>query len=179
MSEKPKSARYISKYAQLRIVLKPAYTSELHGRVVTHPGEDVRFENGYYETDKPEVIEALEKRPEFGGIFIKVPDDTDALAHRKEWTKDLETRQKELDEKEKQLAEREARISAQEGGRTTKVEKEENLLDLTRDALDDLAQAEGIENPEDYPNKKELVEAIKQARENKKGSAEGEGTPAY
>lgn len=181
--EEIKKARYVSKYAQLRIVLKPAYTSELNGRVITHPGEDVRFENGYYETDKPEVIEALEKRSEFGGIFIRVPDDTDAQLHRTEWSKDLETRQKELEAKEKALAEREAKLDAKESGRTVsnKKEEEEDLEALTRDALEDLAQAEGVENPEDFPNKKTLIEAIKENRENQKenGSAEGQGTPAY
>lgn len=180
-NEKAKTVRYISKYGQLRIVLKPTYTSELHGRIVTHAGEDVRFEDGVFSTDKAEVVEALEKRSEFGSIFIRVPDDTDALAHREEKYKDIETKQKELEEKEKELAIREARLNNDETGRTVSgvVNVNDGLEALTRDALNELAEEQGIEEPEKYLNKKLLIQAIRESKEDLNKGEEGEGLGAY
>lgn len=176
-----KTARYVSRYAQLRLVLKPAYTSELHGRVVTHPGEDVRFEGGVYETKDPSIIEQLESRNEFGSIFIRVPDDTDSAVHKTEWLKDLETRKKELEDKEAELAKREAKLKEAETGRTVsnKKEDEDDLDGLKREELVKIAKEVGLE-AEDYKvgvKNADIIAKIRKAKAVKEGKQEG--APAY
>jgi hypothetical protein len=44
-------------------------------------------------------------------------------------------------------------------------EKTDDLLDLTREQLDELAVEAGVENPGDLPNKGEVAEAIRAAEE--------------
>lgn len=180
--EKKITNTYVSKYAQLRIVLKPAYTSELNGRVITHPGEDIRFNEGVYMTSDPAIIEQLEKRPEFGSIFIKVPGDTNAQVHKDEWLKDLETRQKELEDKEADLAKREAKLKEAETGRTVsnKKEDEDDGLDgLKREALVEIAEQEGLEADDYKVGKKnvDIIAKIRSVRASKSGTQEG--APKY
>jgi len=168
MGTENKTERYVSKYSQLRIVLKPSYTSELNGRVLSHKGEDVQFEGGFYETDNASIIEQLEQRPEFGSIFIKVPSDTkDAVEHRNDMLKDLEDRQKDIEAREKALAEKEAKLSNQETG------KVDELEDLKRTALNEIAEGLGIDKDVYRPGQSndKVIKAIKEAQ-----SVPGEGS---
>lgn len=179
--KKQKPVTYVSKYLALRIVLKSSYNNEVGGRVVTHPGQSVRFVEGAYITEDPAIIASLEARPEFGSIFIRVPDDTEAMAHREDWQKDLETRQKELDQKEKDLAEREARINAtEEGGRSASAgEVSDDLVDLGRPALIEVAKSEGVDPSAWKPGttNDSLIEAIRAKRTEGAGEEGPEAGP--
>jgi len=188
--EEQKEVTYVSKYFSLRIVMKPSYNTEVGGRVVTHTGESVRFEEGVFKTDDPKLIEALEARPEFGSAFIRVPDDTEAVSHRDEMTKDLETRQKELDEREEDIKRREALIDeGGEAGRTaSQGEVSDDLANLRRPALVEIA--EGLEIDPSVWKPGTTNESIKEAIRAKRaengegetpepGSSEGDEDGAY
>ena len=176
--KKQKPVTYVSKYLALRLILKPSYNTETGGRVITHPGESVRFEEGAFITEDTAIIAALEARPEFGSIFIRVPDDTEAMAHREDWQKDLETRKEELDTREKELAEREARINEnEEGGRSVSAgEVSDDLVDLGRPALIEVAKDLGIDSSTWKPGttNDSLIAAIRAKREENAAESEEE-----
>ena len=187
MSTDKKSTGYVSKYGQLRIVLKPTYTTEQQGRIITHAGNSVQFENGYYETDNEVIVEALEARPEFGSVFIRVPDDTEAAALREERFANQDEREKELDRREADLAKREALLKSQEAGRT-ETTPYDHLETLKRPALNKIA--EDLNLDEDLykvgKSNKDVIEAIREAQDEKgpnplmdESREEGGGTPAY
>ena len=179
-------AKYISRRRELRIVLKPSYNKELDGRVVTIQGTSVRFSDGIYETEDQEIIEALEKHPNFGagpnGEFIRVPDNVgDMVGERAERFKDLETREKELADKEASLKEREAKIQgSEEGAKAGKPEAGDGLDELKRDQLVKIAEEEGLA-PEEYKvgvKNTAIVESIRVKRSEKTGAPKT-GEPAF
>jgi hypothetical protein len=92
-----KKAIYISRYRELRLVTKSAYSKEVDGRIVTYPGTAIQFRDGVFETEDPQEIKLLEGHKNFGNIFIKVEAGTkEAKQIRDEKYKDLEQRNKEL-----------------------------------------------------------------------------------
>lgn len=169
MTEQATTARYVSKFLELGIVRKASYTKEVDGRVVSYPGEKIRFSEGVFETSDPEVIKFLEERPEFGEVFIRVPDDVASLAHREERFKDLEAREKELAQREKEILEKEAKLNASEEG--GKAPSGDGLDELKKDDLLVIAEEEEVELGEN-PKKADIVLAIRTNR------AKGE-TPAF
>lgn len=77
------------RFKLLRIVLDPKAKKEVMGQLVTtsltnrfknHPhGVTVEFENGFYETDDEEIIEALKSHEDYGSMF----DSTDTVVIEK------------------------------------------------------------------------------------------------
>lgn len=77
------------RFRLLRVVLDPKAKKEVMGQLVTtsltnrfknHPhGVTVEFENGFYETDDAEVIEALKSHDDYGSMF----DSTDSAVIEK------------------------------------------------------------------------------------------------
>lgn len=124
-------ARYISRFLALRIVVKPTFTKEVEGRIVTVPGKAIRFEQGVFETSDKELIDFLESdKKAFGTTYIRVPDNIEsALEERKEMIKDLEEREADLKRREDALKKKEAKIGAKEEGSKVKVTKKETEKD--------------------------------------------------
>lgn len=179
MTTKATTARYISRYRELKIVRKASYTKEVDGRVVSLPGESIRFADGLYQTSDPAVIEFLEARPEFGDIFVRVPDNVDAMVHRSKHMKDLESKEQELAEREAAVAAREAKLNASEEGSGAGQETD-GLDELKKAELLEIATKEEVENVDDFrkPGVKnaDIVSAIRAKRE--AGKAAGDA-PAY
>lgn len=121
-TENNNPARYVSKFNSLRIVVKPAYTKEVDGRIVTVSGKDVRFVEGVFETTDADLIAFLSSPKQgLGNTYIKIDDNVESLVEKRaEWTKDLETREAELAAREKALKKKEAKISGSEEGSKTK-----------------------------------------------------------
>lgn len=122
-------AKYVSKYLNLKLIRKPAYTKEIEGRVVTTPGESIQFDQGAYETEDADEIKFLEGHDNFGKIFIKV-DEEDLKKARGEKFKDLETKEAELKAKEEELAKKEKALEEgasvpKKGGKKGKSAKKE------------------------------------------------------
>lgn len=162
---KTTTTRYFSKYRELKIVRNGTYTKEVDGRIVTVPGNSIRFANNVYETSDPEEIKFLESRPEFGETFIKVPVKVETGEFIKDQLEDLEQREARLKAKEDELTKKEAKLNAnEEGGSATPEEAElEISIKNSREELDEYATGVGVENPEKLANKGEVLEAIKNA----------------
>lgn len=111
---KTTTARFISKYRELKIVHKSSFTKEVDGRIVYVPGTKIQFTNGAYETSNPEIIEFLEARPEFGKIIQRVPDDVSNFAAQKELSQTLEQREAELAKREAALEKAELKLAKDE-----------------------------------------------------------------
>lgn len=95
--QEAKKAIYISRYRELRIVTKAAYSNQVDGRVVTYPGKFIQFHEGVFETENQEEIQLLEGHKNFGNIFIRVEAGTkEAKQIRDDKYKDLEQKNKEL-----------------------------------------------------------------------------------
>lgn len=183
-------SKYISRRRELRIILKPSYSKEVDGKVVTTPGISARFSDGIFETQDEEIIALLEAHPNFGGgtngEFIKVPENVADLAkERDEKFKDLETREAELKAREKDLEIREKRIQgSEEGSRAGKPEAGDGLDEMKRDQLVEIAEKEGLA-PEEYKvgvKNTAIVESIRAKRNEKKEPGEGapkDGEPAF
>ena len=86
---------FISKYRELRLVVKSAYSKEVDGRIVTYQGKSIQFHDGMFETEDPEEIKFLEGHKNFGNTFVKAYSG-DARKERENKYKDLDTREKEL-----------------------------------------------------------------------------------
>lgn len=181
------TARYISKYLELGIVRKASYYKEVDGRVVPVLGEKVKFHQGVFETSDPEIMAFLEARPEFGNIFIRVPDNVDAIVHRDEKFKDLDTREKELAEREAEIARKEALLNASEEGARTPENAKDNgaqgeagdgLEDLNKAGLLEVAEKEGVEDWEAFKRPGVSLDSIREAIRAKRASAPADA-PAY
>lgn len=159
-------ARYISRYLALRIVVKPAYTKEVDGRIVTVPGKDIRFDQGVFETTDQELIDFLEADKSFGSTYIRVPDDVaDVAKDRGEWMKDLETKERELKEREEALKAREAKVNANEEGAKAGDGLRGNMPKADLLAI---ATAEGVEGVDDTTKNADIIAAIRAKREEAK-----------
>lgn len=164
-------ARYISRYLALRIVVKPAYTKEVDGRVVTVQGKDIRFDQGVFETTDQELIDFLEADESFGTTYIRVPDGVeDVVKDRGEWMKDLETKERELAEREAALKAREAKVNSSEEGAKAGDGLRENMK---KEELLQIAMTEGVEGLTEETKNKDIIAAIRAKREEK---GEGDGS---
>ena len=61
---------FLSKYPELRIVIKPAYHQIINGIREYTPGKDIQFHNRRFETDDPEVIEFIKNNNSFGRDIV-------------------------------------------------------------------------------------------------------------
>lgn len=168
-------ARYISRFLALRIVVKPAYTKEVDGRIVTVPGKDIRFNEGVFETTDQELIDFLEADKSFGTTYIRVPDDVaDVAKDRGEWMKDLETKERELAEREAALKAREAKVNSSEEGAKAGDGLRANMAKAD---LLEIAKAEGVEGVDDTTKNADIIAAIRAKREENgdDGSSESAG----
>jgi hypothetical protein len=143
-TKKPVMARYISKSLKLSLGIKSSYYKEVNGKRETVPGHRVNFEEGMFQTDNPELQELLEKRSEFGTLFIRIPEgETDSDI--KERMKPLNEKEKELKQREAELDRREKLLKSKEAGRKeTKGEGDESLDGLKREELVTIAKDLGI-----------------------------------
>lgn len=163
-------ARYISRFLALRIVMKPSYTKEVDGRVVTVPGKDIRFIDGAFETEDEDVINFLESDKSFGTTYIRVPDNVDnVVKERGEWMKDLETKEKELAEREAALKAREAKVnSSEEGGKAG-----DGLRNnMPKAELLSIAEEEGVEGVDETTKNADIIDAIRAKRDSAKQPGE-------
>lgn len=63
--------RFIArKYRGLRVILKPAYRQIVNGVDTYQSGKTVEFNNGVFETNDPELIQALKACNVYGSMFI-------------------------------------------------------------------------------------------------------------
>lgn len=158
-------ARYISRFLALRIVVKPAYTKEVDGRIVTVPGKDIRFTEGVFETEDQELIDFLEADKSFGTTYIRVPDNVlNPKNDRDEWMKDLETKEKELAEREAALQAREAKVNSSEEGAKAGDGLRENMA---KAKLLEIAQEEGVEGVSEETKNADIIAAIRAKRAEK------------
>lgn len=158
-------ARYISRFLALRIVVKPTFTKEVDGRIVTVPGKDVRFVDGMFETEDQELIDFLEADKSFGTTYIRVPDDVeDVVKDRGEWMKDLETKERELAEREAALKAREERVNSNEEGAKAGDGLRNNMPKVDLLAI---ATEEGVEGVDDTTKNADIIEAIRAKRAEK------------
>jgi len=163
-------ARYISRFLALRIVMKPSYTKEVDGRVVTVPGKDIRFIDGAFETEDKDVINFLESEQGFGTVFIRVPEDVEnVVKERGEWMKDLETKEKELAEREAALKAREAKVNGSEEGGKAGDGLRNNM---PKAELLSIAAEEGVEGVDENSKNADIIEAIRAKRNSAKQPGE-------
>lgn len=164
-----KAARYISRYLQLRIVRKAAYSREVDGQRVATPGTAIQFDNGVFETKDPEEVAFIEARPEFGNHIQKVPDNVEDL------NSEHSEKFKNLEEKENDLAEREAAVAAKEaaltdgelgkaGGDDGDEGEGDGLEKLDKPGLLKIVKKEKVEGTTDRTTMPKLIEAIRAAR---------------
>jgi len=167
-------ARYISRYLALRIVVKPAFTKEVDGRIVTVQGKDVRFVEGVFETKDQELIDYLEADKSFGSTYIRVQDNvSEVVNERNEWMKDLEARELDLKRREAELKDKETRVKGSEEGSKVEVEKDELKANMSKADLLAIAEAEGVEGVDKDTKNAEIIAAIRENRDAKKeGNAE-------
>lgn len=160
--EKGETARYFSKMTSLRVVMRPAYTSEMNGRVITHTGHTIEFKNNYYETSDPEEIEYLDANDMNDRVYWKLAIDENLDSARKVRMEDLEAREARLAEREKALADLEARaekgVSAGPRVQAETEARRAQLMKLTRDQL--RTELEVRELPVTFNSKEDAVERI-------------------
>lgn len=170
---KTEVARYISKYAQLRLVRKASYNKEIDGRVVAMPGESIQFTDGIFETSDKDVIEFLDNHKNLTtalkkGVFMKIPNSSEAKALRDKQMETLEERTKRLDAREEEIKRKEAKLGIEEGSDVKKVVTTDTTPKVnSRMKIDDLvsiAKEEGVEI-EEGATKVDIVKAIEEARE--------------
>ena len=68
-------AIYVSKYKNLRLVIKPANKTVVNGRIFSDMGKDIIFKDGRYETKKIDEISFLEKHHAKGVDFFKFEEE--------------------------------------------------------------------------------------------------------
>lgn len=112
--KKIKKARYISKYAELKLIDKSSYTKEIEGRVVVVEGSSIQFHEGLFETTDQREIEFLENDPNFGSVFVRIKDK-DLQKAREEKYKSLTVKQQEEKEEQEKLSEKEKALGEGEG----------------------------------------------------------------
>lgn len=157
-------ARYISRFAALRIVVKPTYSKEMDGRIVTVQGKDIRFVDGVFETEDQELIDFLEAdKKSFGQTYIRIPDNVESVVNgRAEWMKDLETREAELKQREEALKARESKVSGNEEGAKAGDGLQANMK---KAELLVIAEKEGVEGVDNTTKNADIIAAIRAKRE--------------
>jgi hypothetical protein len=115
-AKEEKIVRFISRYAQLKIVNKSTYTKEVDGRVVVVPGKSIQFKDGVYETRDKDEIAFLDSHPNCGNTFFRLKAKEESDKAREEKFKTLEQRESELDTREADLKKREMAAKGQEEG---------------------------------------------------------------
>lgn len=180
MNETTEKARYFSKLTSLRIVMRPAYTKELDGRIVSYPGKTISFQNNYYETADKDEIAYLDGNDMADRVYWKLSIDDKLNDVRRAKMEDLEAREKRLALKEKEIADREARVSvgvhANPDEQADVEKRREELLKLTRDQL--TAELDARELPRSFNNKEQAVERILESEKTPvqdNASSEGDG----
>lgn len=171
MTKDHNPARYISRFLALRIVVKPAYTKEVDGRIVTVQGKDIRFNEGMFETTDPELIAFLEADKSFGTTYIRVPDNVEnVVKDRAEWMKDLEQKEKDLAAREAALKAKESKVNSSEEG----AKAGDGLKPNAKKAdLLEIAKAEGVEGVDDTTKNADIIDAIRAKRAEKGDDASG------
>lgn len=169
MADKKETATYISRYLQLRIVRKPAYSREVDGQRVSTPGTSIQFEQGVFTTSDPDEIAFIEARPEFGKLIQKVPKNIkDIDAERTEQFQSLEEREAAVAAREAAIAEKEASLKGTENGRSeggSVGDEEDGLEALSKADLLAIVEEEevpGVNSRTTIPN---LIAAIREHRE--------------
>ena len=112
----PKAVRFISRYAELKLVNKATYTKEIEGRVVVQPGKAIQFRDGVYETSDKDEIAFLESHPNFGNTFFRLKAKEETEKAKEEKFKSLEQREAELNAREEELKKKEMALKGQEEG---------------------------------------------------------------
>ena len=170
MANDKKTVRYISKYLNLRIVVKPARYEIVDGVRNLVPGKDIRFVDGVYETSDPEEVKFLDEYVEknkSSNVVTRVK--VDAVAERADMLKTLEEREAELAERERKLAEREKRLERYEAGSGDESPYEK----MSKQELQDECKKRGLPTS---GNKTVLSQRLVEDDEKKDG---GEEEPAY
>lgn len=159
-------AKYISRYLSLRIVVKPTFTKEVDGRIVTVSGKDIRFEEGVFETSDQELIDFLESdKKSFGNVYIRVDENVeDIVKDRGEWMKDLETKEAELKAREEALKVRENQVNSNEEGAKAEVADDGLKNNMAKVDLLAIAEEEGVEGVDEKSKNAEIIEAIRAKR---------------
>lgn len=180
MSEGKTKERYFSRIASLRIVMTPAYTKEVGGRVVTYPGRTLQFTNNYFETDEKEVIDYLADNDMNDRIYWKLAIDENLDSVRKAKMEDLEAREARLKAKEDEIKEREARLNqgvkADPKEQMDTNERFNELMKLTREQLREELVARDLKVS--FNGKEEAVKRIIESEavvEEENASSEGDG----
>ena len=159
-------ARYISKYLALRIVVRPTFTKEVDGRIVTVPGKDIRFVDGAFETSDEELITFLEADRSFGTTYIRIPDNVENIVkERDEMLKDLETREKEILAREASLKAREDRVNSNEEGAKAGDGLRKNM---PKAELLAIVKEEGVEGVDADAKNEAIIVALRAHRESKR-----------
>ena len=115
----PKEQVYISRYNELRLVMKSSYNKEVGGRVVAVSGQAIQFHEGAFRTSDPTEIAFLDNHKNCGSVFTKIErkDQNKAvdevIAKRYE---DLEAREKKVAAKEAEIERKEMAKKGQEEG---------------------------------------------------------------
>jgi len=141
-TKKPVMARYISGSFKLSLGIKSAYYKEVDGKREIIPGHRVNFEEGMFSTDSEELQAILEKRPEFGTLFIRIPD-SESEQETRERMKPITEKEKELKQREAEIERREKLLNDKEGGRTDTSDGD-SLDGMKRDDLVTIAKEMGI-----------------------------------
>lgn len=173
------TARYISKYLKLKIVMKGAYNQVAEGRVISMPGKKIVFDGGVYETTDAEEIAFIEARPEFGQIIIKAPNNVEDLAAaRTEWNKDLEQREADLKAREEALKAKELQLTPEEEGKDDEEGNEpDGLEDLERKELLEILKKEKEADPDAFADvngnskNEDIIAAIRAKRDTEEDPA--------
>lgn len=67
--------KFISKFGNLQIILKPSLPGEPLAGKLPEPGISARFEGGILETHDEEMIARLKRHPGFGSDYVVLEDD--------------------------------------------------------------------------------------------------------
>ena len=127
------------------------------------PGHRVVFQQGFFETSEPELIDLLEKRADFGTAFVRVPEN--------KTTEQMHAAMKSSEEKDKEIARLKAeldtankKLSDQEGGAETT--GADDLEGMQRPKLIEVAEGLGLP-PETWKvgtKNEDIKVAIREAR---------------
>ena len=115
--------KYISKFLELRIVVKPAYSKEIDGRVVVTQGKSIQFHDGVYNTEDSEEITFLDNNKNLGNVFIKVEGDIKKAKEKLSET--LEERNDKITAKKKKKIKKEKALEEGSELAKNKIKKEE------------------------------------------------------
>jgi ribosomal protein L29 len=127
-NEKSKVARYVSKYAKLKIVLKGTRAREVDGKIMVEQGDSVQFNNGYFETSDMELAKMLESRKDFSVVFYRIPDTKTTDEAKEALNKTLEEKNSEIEKLKKELADERVKnsVKGEDKGKNKAEKKSEN-----------------------------------------------------